>query len=118
MTKRSGMVRGRRFVVCIFLITLLFASACGLSEAAIADSRSAQELVRSARRQAGIARIQSALDARGVGPIARIKVAEKLPGLDDDRLRLMASLADRVIAADAPGGDIAFLLLASLLVLS
>ena len=70
-------------------------------------------------RREDLAKIVSVLESKMEGRKLPEKARRKLLDLDDAQIRLMVSLAERIAAAgQTPGADIAFLLIAALLVLS
>ncbi len=66
-----------------------------------------------------LTRILSVLEAKEGDPRVLKKAIEKIRGLNERQLRLLSSLCDRIAAAEGTAGaDIAFSLIAALIVLS
>ena len=70
-------------------------------------------------RESEVANILSVLERKvGDHPLPR-KTKDKLLALSDEKLRLIASLCERIsVGSDTPGSEVAFLLVAALIVLS
>lgn len=62
--------------------------------------------------------ILSLLEQRIDNPQIMDKAREKLQSLDEGQLRLIASLSERIMVDRSAGADVAYLLLAALIILS
>ena len=97
--------------------TLLADSSTAL--AAVASPRVQIPTIRAVNRRADLHKILSVLEMKMGGDPLPGKVKDKLSTLTDGQIRLIASLSGR-IADDGhtPGADIAFLLIAALIIFS
>lgn len=97
--------------------TLLADSSVAL--AAITGPRVQNPSTRVVARRADLGRILSVLEMKMGGHTLPGKVKDKLSTLTDGQIRLIASLSDRIAdEGHTPSADIAFLLIAALIILS
>lgn len=97
--------------------TLLSDSSVAL--AAITGPRVQNPSTRVVARRADLGRILSVLEVKMGGHTLPAKVKDKLSTLTDGQIRLIASLSDRIAdEGHTPSADIAFLLMAALIILS
>lgn len=114
----------KRLIRPTVFLSLLWPSGALLADssialAAITGPRSQNPSTRVATRRADLGRILSVLELKMGGSTLPDKVKDKLSTLTDGQIRLIASLSNRVAdEAHTPSGDIAFLLIAALIVFS
>ncbi|MBI2360708.1 MAG: hypothetical protein HYV04_17685 [Deltaproteobacteria bacterium] len=105
-------------VFILVAITIGSVGAASPAQRSFTDPGPPAGIVRGDRR-AEIVHILSALQSKLENHRLPLKAREKLSTLSDDRLDLIASLAERMVRSRrALARDIAFLLVASLLILS
>lgn len=107
----------RLLIACLAGLLVLY----GIRHPPTALARNAQTGGRSdvVDRWEDLAKILSILESKMGGERLPEKARRKLLELDDAQIKLIASLAERIATAgQTPGADIAFLLIAALLVLS
>lgn len=91
----------------------------GIALAAVANPRSERSSTGVVNRRADLGKILSALETKMGSHALPGKVKDKLSTLTDAQIRLIASLSDRIAAeGETPSADIAFLLVAALIILS
>lgn len=87
--------------------------------AAITGPRAQNPSTRVATRRADLGRILSVLEMKMGAHTLPGKVRDKLSTLTDGQIGLIASLSDRIVdESHTPSADIAFLLIAALIILS
>jgi len=116
--------RLKRLIKPTVFLSLLCPSGTFLADsstalAAVASPRVQIPTIRAVNRKADLSKILSVLEIKMGAHTLPGKVKDKLSTLTDGQIRLIASLSDRIAdEGHTPSADIAFLLIAALIILS